>query len=547
MTVLSKLQIRAKVLSAISSVKSADEYNEKLLSAIISELNEIDDKKTFFDIFIKEFVKLEEKECDFCAFVIKELVPVSYVEEIILSYLASSKYDDDIKYKLVQLLRTVGAYSSASADLNEYFDNPQEVLDKETQMLLDKAIYNPESMLDFLDFIYSIQKNDKFILLESLKNSCESEQLANILYPILYSDFDDDFKSEVINLLGNSKSSLAIEPINHLLKICDNVNIQENCKLALKKLKLAGATQEKADNYLKNLLKNSTPAKFYTTIPDGAGNQAILITRINQDTKYSMVAIVINDITGIVDTFGFYKITQDEIARIIAKFYSSEGKFLISPEYAKTRLDFAAKLSEKNKQLLPYEYICWNVLMKDIPLMEKSPEETIQMLNPNSTFSKDEICDVLTKDYTARWFINKSDNNRINNYINDLLSLQQADIQEINKLFFDHFDKIWQKPLEETWQNRLIHLIYLLKTNNRNDDDYNKFLFILKDNDMFTLFKKIIIQRSIVCNLQAILENEKNTSFPVNIFKRKKHDNDKISKEKVESLLNTIKRNWING
>ena len=77
----------------------------------------------------------------------------------------------------------------------------------ETQKLLENAVFNPEAMLDFLDFVYAVPKNDKQLLLASLKEDYKGDVLANIVYPILYADFDDEFKLLAIDILSESKSS----------------------------------------------------------------------------------------------------------------------------------------------------------------------------------------------------------------------------------------------------------------------------------------------------------------------------------------------------
>ena len=61
MAEFSKLQIRAKVLSVISEIKTSEIYNVDLLNKVTSELEQIDDRSAIFDIFIKEFIKMEEK------------------------------------------------------------------------------------------------------------------------------------------------------------------------------------------------------------------------------------------------------------------------------------------------------------------------------------------------------------------------------------------------------------------------------------------------------------------------------------------------------
>ena len=163
---LSKLQIRAKVLSVLSEIKANREYTKEALDEYIKALSAIPDKQAMFDIFIKEFVKLEADECDFCSLLIKEIVDNNYIDDKVLEILKSSSYSDEAKYKLVQLLRIVGSKEDV-VDLPNYFDNPAEMIDKETERLLEKAIFNPETMLDFLDFIYTVNDRDKEILLFS--------------------------------------------------------------------------------------------------------------------------------------------------------------------------------------------------------------------------------------------------------------------------------------------------------------------------------------------------------------------------------------------
>ena len=176
MTQLSKLQIRAKVLSVLSEIKSDDRFSSNLLSNYVSVLSEIEDRKALFDIILKEVIKMSEEEVAFASCLVKELVPKDYVEEAIFDVLKTSSYSDEAKYKLVQLLRIVGS-ASAVNQVPQYFDNPQELIDLETEKMIKRASFNPETMLDFLDFIYAVSDNDKSLLLDSLKDDYTGEVL----------------------------------------------------------------------------------------------------------------------------------------------------------------------------------------------------------------------------------------------------------------------------------------------------------------------------------------------------------------------------------
>ena len=461
MAELSKLQIRAKVLSVVSEIKSVQSYSDEFRLKLIEDLSLIDDKNTLFDIFIKEFIKMSENEYMFTSCLIKSLISKEIIENNVFEFLKSNLYSDETKYKLVQLLRVVGANSAYDA-IPQYFDNPQDVLDMETQKLLESAIINPEAMLDFLDFVYAVPKNDKKLLLASLSEDYEGDILANIVYPILYADFDDEFKLSVVELLSESKSSLAIEPFEFLIGTSDNEEIINACKLGLKKLKLSGASVEKANDYFKTIVENYAPDKFYTTIPDGNGNQALFISRVNDDKQYCFQAVVINDVFGIVDCFGFFNISENEIDKILAKFNNTEGKYCVSPQYVKYRINQAYQLSVKNKNPLPYEFVCWNILMKDIPPLQDDIHKLVDGLVLDNTFSKDDILSILTKDYTLRWFIKADENAHLKEFIDVLYSKDELDADYVTDKFNHYLGLVFDDNTISVWKEKLYNLIYLL-------------------------------------------------------------------------------------
>lgn len=537
----SKLQIRAKVLSVISGIKSANAYSEELLKKYVKELSDIDDKNALFDIFIKEFIKLEENEYMFASCIIKSAVSVDYVQEKVFEMLKSSAFNDETKYKLVQLLRVLGS-NSANDAIPEYFDNPEEVLDMETQKLLENAVINPEAMLDFLDFVYAVPQNDKKLLLASLTEDFKGDVLANIIYPILYADFDDEFKLSVIDTLSNSKSSLAIEPFMYLSKISENEEIINACKVGLKKLKLAGASIEKADEYFNSVIKNSDVAELYTTIPDGNGNQALFISRVNKEDKFVFEAVVINDRSGVVDCFGFFNITRGEFTKILDKFYKSEGKYRVSSEYVKLKLNQAIETSIKHKRVLPYEFVCWNVLTRDFKPLEFEINELVEKNVIETSIEKDDLLELLTKDYTLRWFISKDESTVLKDVVEEMYNQEDLSAENISS-----FHKKAMSAVDDvTWKNRLVNLIYLLQTNS-SKNDASKFYSVLKNSEHYSLFKSILVQRSIFNHFIALKENQKESALTVNIFKKRNTSQYDYDIKKLDTIINKLKKSWIDG
>lgn len=543
MAELSKLQIRAKVLSVISEIKSSANYGEDLLKKFIDELSEIDDKKTIFDVFIKEFIKMSENEYMFSGLIIKALVPADYVQEKVFDVLKQTSYSDDAKYKLVQLLRSIGANSAYDA-IPQYFENPEEVIDMETQKLLEKAVINPEAMLDFLDFVYAVPKNDKKILLESLKEDYKGDVLANIVYPILYADFDDDFKLKVIDVLSESKSSLAIEAFNYLIKISENPEIVSSCEKGLKKLKLAGASEEKALEYFINAIKDTKPAEFYTTIPDGNGNQALLVSRVSTSNKYIFEAVVINDNYGVVDCFGFYNISKGEFDKIVNKFYKSDGQYKVSPEYVKSRINKAIDVSIAKKRVLPYEFICWNILTKDIIPLEKSIVEIVDEAIELKTFDKDVIFELLTKDYTLRWFVKADEATSLKQVTDDFYNAEELSNDLIKKGHDFVLNSLFDDKTILIWKEKLYNLVYLLLQNSQNTIA-EMFYFLIKDDALFNSFKSILVQRSIFNHLFLLRENQKQSSLTINIFKKRNTTEFEYDSKKLTEVIDILKKCWI--
>ncbi len=545
MTALSKLQIRAKVLSVIAEIKTIENYNRENLNLFTETLEEIDDKQALFDIFIKEYIKMEEKSYTFSACLLKNLVPVDYINDKALESLKSTTLSDDAKYKLVQLLRIVGGSCNYN-DLPAYFENPEEILDMETKKLLENAIFNPEAMLDFLDFISAVSKRDRSLLLNSLKQDYRGDELANIVYPILYSNFEDDFILEAIDLLGESKSSLALNPFEYLINTSNNEEIVNACKTGLKKLRLAGATAEKAEAYFRNIIKDSKPAEFFTTIPDGNGNQALLTSRLNKTGSYSLAAIVINDTLGVIDCFGFYNISENEIVKVIEKFYKSEGRYKVNSSYIKTRINEAVKLTIENKRTFPYEFICWCPLICDVTPLTTTIEEDVNLNSKIEETTKDIVLDLLTKDYTLRWFITPNENKNIKDLTDYIYNQDNLDVETLNNEIKNKINDIFDENNNKIWNSRIINLIYLLRSK-QIEKEANIFYTMLKTEDLYKIFKQVLVQRSIFSYFISIKENQKDSFFSSNIFKKKNTNETKYDIKKINSIIDKLKRSWING
>ncbi len=542
---LSKLQIRAKVLTVISEIKSIQTYSEDILLRFISDFSEIEDKKALFDIFIKEYIKMNEKEYIFSSLLLKETVPNDYINTECMELLKSTNLSDELKYKLIQLIRITGKELDYN-EIPQYFDNPEEVLDKETKRLLEAAVFNPESMLDFLDFTSAVSAHDRSLLLNSLKMDYSGDVLANIIYPILYSNFEDDFKLNVVNILSDSKSSIAIAPFKYLIETSENTEIVNACKTGLKKLKLSGAKSEIAEEYFKNIIKSTKPAEFFTTIPDGNGNQALLVSRCTPESKYLLSATVTNDISGVIDCFGFYNITQEELIKILAKFYQAEGKYKVTKEYIKSKTIDAINKNISLKRNFPYEFICWSPLLCDIKPLDISLKEYAEKNCKIQLVSRNDILQLLTKDYTLRWFITPEENKIIKEVVDTIYSTDNIEINKINSMLKDKVTTLFNQEFTELWLNRIYNLIYLLRMNAKLKDA-DLFYTMLKSEEYLLLFKEILLQRSVFNNFVTKKEHINDTKLAANIFRKRNSAENKLDSKKIDEIIEILNRSWLNG
>ena len=306
----------------------------------------------------------------------------------------------------LDLLRDIDA-NWTYEECDKYIDNPEELVEADTKKILDNAIINPEVQIDFLDFLSSLPDNDKVILLKSLGEDYSKDELANMLVPVFLSMSDTDAGKTALDILGSSKSQLAYHALNSALDTIDE-SLLPAVKKNLSILKLSGIREDNSAEFYKNILKNSKPYKFCITYPDGHGNQAVIVSRINKQGKIQFVAIVIDDYKGVRDCFGFNEISKFECNTIIERFYRGQRALDLQPGVLKSILIEAEKLA---KHKIPYEYLCWKNLLADIKPQPLKLDYKIKKL------TNDEFEDILKYDFTDYWFLNSSYSDEFEDFI----------------------------------------------------------------------------------------------------------------------------------
>ncbi|MCD7878857.1 MAG: hypothetical protein LUG16_02860, partial [Candidatus Gastranaerophilales bacterium] len=114
----------------------------------------------------------------------------------------------------------------------------------------------------------------------------------------------------------------------------------------------------------------------------------------------------------------------------------------------------------------------------------------------------------------------------------------------INNLLIENIDTVFDEETLNLWREKFYNLIYLLKQNSKNTDA-DKFYTILKNDEYFSTFKSVILQRSIFNHFGLVQKNLKDSVLPVNIFRKRNSIAQKYDYKKVSNIVNLLRKNWI--
>jgi len=542
---LNKLQIRAKILPVLSDLRADTSLNVDSFIFKVKDLKDIEDKKAIFEIVCKELSRdIEDKYIDVLRAMLIELLQKDLVEEYTMEVLKSPNQPDMLKYRLIQLLKTLGNNMDYQTFF-EYLEDAEKIINYDTEKLLEYAVINPETQIDFLDFLAALPKDDKPLLVHSLAEDYNEDNLANILNPVLYGDFPKDTLLATVGILGETKSSLAIDSLEFLHEITDDDEVRTACKKNLNLLRLSGATREKADKFYKLIMHDSTPYKCYSCVPDGHYNQGLIFSRKRSDGILMMFALVISKKYGIVDSFGFFRLTDAEFERIAMRFSRDDLMFKISPQYMKYLINNAFALTKSRRETMKYEFTCWLSLMADIEPMEQTEEdwvkENIKVIDLNQ-----KIINLLyDSEYLDKWFFTVKDNRDFKELIDNYIKQENLTFEYIEKTVEDSFDKIWNEKTEKLFTDNIITTSYLFGI--ADFKDYSKILYSILFND--ELKKKMqmdIIKKSVYGYLFNLKQNQKEFKFPANIFRSKKDEKEnEIDIKTVDKLIKEIEEKWV--
>ena len=530
---MNKIQIKAEVLATITALATSAQPN----SALLTELKMIEDKKTVLDVLIKELVNAPEQKALLICWLLTELIDKETLNNELWDVIKSPEYNDHVKMIAFNMLKDLGNKIDYDV-ISGYFEQFNELINKETKELLDTAIMNPEAQIDFMDFLNAINDDDKIILIKSLEEDYSHDALANILIPVFIFYMNTEVGNTALDILGRSKSQLAYHALENA-KTYAPESIQAKISKAVSELKMGGIRVDKTEEFYKNILKESKPYKTYVSFPDGHGNMAIIFSRIRENKSLQFLAIVINPRYGILDSFGFNTMTERDFYKIVDKFYNYQEKYEVSPGFVKYLLRQAEENSHINQEPIPYEYICWQSILLDI-----EPEKPEINLDKKELNQKD-IDKLCLNDYVQNWFFDEITSEEFKIFIDKLSAEFKSNNfnVDLDKFIADNFDSIYtakELAYKLITFNISAYLRYL-----KGDKELAQILYSLGSNYAFltNIVRKSIYEYYV--GKRYILKNQRKAS---NIFeKRMQPKVDDFQLLQLDMIISSIEARWVDN
>lgn len=535
-----KLQIRAKLLSAIINMQN-NSQDRAYIKKTLEELNAIVDKDAVLDILNREFLKENSQMRDYTiTFLISELTDPQKAEAVMFETLANPKIKDSVKAKAVGFLREAGKHVNYEQYIN-YFENPDEIIDADTVKLLENARVNPESQIDFLDFLEALPQAEKEMLVESLTQDYDGDNLANILIPIIYANPYGDISQIAISAIGESKSMLAYPVLKWLEENTDDLKVKANVQKSLSLLKLSGIKEDITKEYYKRLLSGSPVYKCFVNFPDGHGNIGLIFSRKNEASFIQMFALVLNDIDGIIDCFGFNEISEGEFDRIVNKFFSNDRVILADETLCKFLMVNAEKISRLKFQEISYEYAAWASITRDIDYEDLNLSDGLNKIELNDFLLKQ----LYDKGYFEKWFFSVSDNEKFAALIDKIADDKICDIKQIETLLNENMPQIFDDAFLKILNRRLLLAAHFARLNE--EQTFADMLYSLIDeSECKNCFKEDMLKKSIYEYFLSQKDRYESIKSATSIFARRANkDLQEIDIKYVENCIKEIEKNWV--
>lgn len=528
---MNKIQIRAEILTLITKLQTTTAVSDDMFALLDSE----PDKKSIMSVLLKELARAKEQKAFVICYILTRLFDKETLVESLREFIRDRKISDYAKMIAFNLLRDLGSQVQYD-EVNGYFTEFDQIVEEETKEMLNSALMNPEAQIDFIDFLSALSPDDQLVLVRALNEDYTQDALANILIPLFMYNPKTDLAKEVINLLGESRSQLAFHALEEAKEFVSEDLIPLLNK-GISSLKLSGIRVDNAIDFYKSVLESSKPYKSYISYPDGHGNLAVVFTRIREDKTVQFVAMVLNDMYGILDCFGFNEITTFDLEKILVKFYGENNGVEVPHGIVKYLVDRAEHLARYNNDIIPYEYVCWKNTLLDITPVK--PECDLDFVKLSSS-DVDELC---LCDLVQNWFYDVYTSEPFEKIINSLNKLYKENdfTVDLEKFISENYDSIYSPEEIELWNNRFYLTAYLLLLSG--DKELAQKIYSLKDNGDFLTN---VLRKSVYEYYITQRWNLKNSTNTTNIFKKQELCEAEFELMQLDIIISTIESVWVN-
>lgn len=522
---LNPFELKTTLTKLLAKINSVNDIKDCL--ADIDLLDAQEDKSILNKLLFKELSNSQKEKIPVICFLLEHFVSKSELISGLWELMKNKNLNTDIRVMVLNMLRELDADWSYD-NCADYIEDADEILDENTKQLLKSAIINPEVQIDFMDFLASIKTEDKITLLNSFEKDFESDALANILIPVFESNPNSPEGREALNLLGGTKSELALNLLERMSKLTSG-ELNQRIRKSLATLKMSGIRTDNTKEFYKKILEGTKPDKFYLTYPDGRGDVAMICTRVTPDERIRFVSIVINLETGIKDCFGFYDISRFECDKILEKFLKDEKVISVQPQYFKNILYNAEVRTieiSKSDWELPYEYICWRNLLVDI---DYDAQKIRDFLDKKITPKKVEsgvIQRLYDMKVSSHWFLDADYSDEFDELLSDLKNTKNLD-----NLVSEYKEKIFYEQEKKSWIDKLYFSAYIKYVIDK-QDEAAEIYGLISNEEIFSYFLTEILKRSIYEYLVLIKYNK---DLNIEMF----------TDEDISDKIAYIETNWV--
>lgn len=413
----SKLYIRSEVLAVLDFFQQHKQPQRTERERQVRRLAQLPDRATVLRILLRELSRHKAlPTLQTIGELLVELGDIATLHDPLWSLIAAQDVCDEAKDVANLVLRHLGDESDPELYL-EYLQDPSGLISRETQRMLELSLQNPEALVDFIDFIFSLPIEEQQDLLASLQEDYAPDSLVPLYLPLLAAQPEWPLRKQMFTFLGEHQQVQATDFVRLYLESLanetDSPTVQQERKLVQKTLARlsmrvygpkSALPQQHPDNGVQEgtttaphkrplqqpasgsspepvqWLADSEMGDCYATIPDGVGNQGLLLSRRWRNGDIMMLCAVVNDTHGVMDSFGFYQISPDDFERLVQKFHEESSKVQVPPVYAAVKLMAAEQRNWIQHNRMPYEFYCWKGIVQDVPLDIHALEQGLDRL-----------------------------------------------------------------------------------------------------------------------------------------------------------------------